>query len=166
MFRCVMSYELDERTNALKSGEQLVATYYKRKRGSTPPYIIVGNGYSTKAFPPEVVMDAFEVFSELSTAQQKLFIWLKDILVSQNLNNHYAKRRVENPNLVRLDRGKDNEDHLRIKTMMGENRNGSVLKEKGVLEKVERGVYMLNPYLFIPSSDFADVAKLWEDLTN
>lgn len=161
-----MNEELEERASKLKSGDKLVATYQTKKKGSFPPYIVVGNGVVTKEFSADMVMDAFEVFSELSKAQQRLFIWLKDILVNQNMDNFVNRRTVDNPNLVRLDRGKGNEDHLRIRTMMGDNRNGSKLEEKRVLKKVERGVYMLNPYIFIPPDDFAEVARQWEELTS
>ncbi len=160
-----MNDELEERASKLKPGQQLVATYKTKKRDSTPPYIIVGNGVSTKEFSADVVIDAFEVFSELSKTQQRLFIWLKDILVNQYMDNYYAKRTVENPNLVRLDRSKENEHHQRIRTMMGQNRNGSELVEKGVLKKVRNGVYMLNPYIFIPANEFQSIAEIWEDLT-
>jgi hypothetical protein len=161
-----MNKDLEERIIKLKPGEQIKATYEKKKKGSSPPYIVVGNGMATKEFPTDAVIDAFEVFSELPKAQQRLFIWLKDILVYQNMDNHYAKRRVENPNLIKLDKNKENEEHQRIRKLMSENRNGSELGAKGVIKKMKIGVYMLNPYIFIPPYDFQAVAELWKGLND
>lgn len=160
-----MSYELEQQTNNLKPGEQIVATYQKKKIDKMPPYITVGNGVATKEFPADVAMDAFKVFSNLSKTQQELFIEIKDIYVTQNMTNWQSKRQVENPNLVYLDKNKDNEDHQNIKKKMSENRNGSTLQELGVLKKVRNSVYMLNPYIFIPPYDFKKVAESWKELT-
>lgn len=160
-----MDNELEQQTNNLKPGEELVATYRKKKRDKNPPYITVGNGVATKEFPAEVAMDAFKVFSKLSKAQQELFIAIKDIYVTQNMTNWQGKHKAENPNLVYLDKTKENEGHQYIKDKMGRNRNGSTLQELGVLKKVKNGVYMLNPYIFIPPYDFKKVAELWKELT-
>jgi hypothetical protein len=159
-----MYYELEEKMSDLKSGEQIVATYQKKKSSKTPPYITVGNGLSTKIFPEEVVVDAFEIFSELSKTQQCLFIDLKNILVAQNMKNYYDKRKVENPNIIILQRSKGNLVHKNIRVKMSQNRNRKVLEKKGVLKQVKPGSYMLNPYVFIPYKDFSEVVKIWEEL--
>jgi len=163
-FGGAMDHELKEKVNGLKNGEKIVATYQKKKSSNTPPYITVGNGFSTKNFPVEVVVDAFKVFSELSKAQQGLFVDLKDILVDQNMNNHYKKRKVDNPNLIILERSKSNLVHQKIRTKMSQNRNRKALETKGVLKQINPGRYMLNPYIFIPYNDFEEVAKIWEEL--
>lgn len=161
-----MDRELEEKVQGLKKGEQLVrtTTIEKKKKVPCPPYITVGNGISTKLFPASVVMDAFRVFSELSSAQQWLFIELKDIFVTQNISAWQKNRSMENPNLIQLDKNKLNEEHAAIKAVMGRNRNGATLEAKGVLKKVANGRYMLNPYIFIPSDDFEKVAQIWSDL--
>lgn len=160
-----MDYELEQQTNNLKPGEKIEATYRKTKIDKKPPYITVGNGVATKKFPNEVAMDAFKVFSQLSKTQQELFIDIKDIYVTQNMTNWQSKHKAENPNLVYLDKNKGNEDHQNIKKRMGQNRNGSKLQELGVLIKVKNSVYMLNPYIFIPSYDFKKVSEFWKELT-
>ena len=157
-----MEHELEERLQNLKDDEEIEATFRKKKKSKPPPYIMVGNGMSTKDFPEDVVVDAFQVFSELSPAQQQLFVGLKDVLVQVRLRDYYAKRTPENPNLIWL----DNLDEFQqsIRTRMGQNRNGTILEEKGILKKIKTGKYMFNPYLFPPASDFKRVAEIWENL--
>jgi len=159
-----MDYELEEGLRGLRSGEQLIATYQKKKNSKTPPYIAVGNGLSTKSFPEEVVMDAFKVFSELSKTQQGLFVGLKDILIKERMANYRNKRKVDNPNLVTLERSKSNSAHQDIKDKMSKNRNRKTLEINGILKQIKPGQYMLNPYIFIPHKDFDDVARIWEEL--
>ncbi|MCI2282616.1 hypothetical protein L3081_03360 [Colwellia sp. MSW7] len=161
-----MDNELKENVSSLKRGEQLVTTYQKKKISKTPPYITVGNGLSTTKFSEEVVVDAFKVFSELSKAQQDLFVDLKDILVAQSMHNHYNKRKVENPNLIILDRSRSNLVHQNIKTKMSQNRNRKMLETKGILKQIKPGIYMLNPYIFIPHNDFQEVVSIWKELSS
>jgi hypothetical protein len=156
-------YEVDQKIEQLKNGEKLVTTHQIKKPDKKPPYILVGNGKSTKAFPEDVTVDAFLVFSELTKAQQQLFIDLKDVLVQERLS-HYATRIPDNPNLIFLDDHESNEFHQSIRARMGQNRNGTTLEEKGVLKKMKVGKYMFNPYLFPPPGDFKRIADLWNEL--
>ena len=159
-----MDYELEEKKKNLKTSEELTVTYKTKSKEKKPPYIVVGNGLATGAFPEKVSKDAFKVFSELSKAQQGLFIDFKEILVQQQMNNHYKKQETENPNFIRIDSDKDNYLHQSIKKKMAENKNGTTLEEKEVLKKIKNGHYMLNPYIFIPANNFKEVAKIWEGL--
>lgn len=159
-----MDYELEEKLQNLKNNEEIEATYRKKKKSQSPPYITVGNGVATKKFPSEVVMDAFEVFGNLTKTRQSLFKDFKDLWVRQAMDNHNNKRKVDNPNLIQLDCHKDNELHQSIKTRMMQNRNGSELERSGVLKKIKKRQYMLNPYIFIPPGDFKEVAEIWEEL--
>jgi hypothetical protein len=86
---------------------------------------------------------AFKVFSELSKAQQELFIDFKDILVQQQMNSRYKKQETENPNFIRIESDKDNYLHQSIKKRMAVNKNGSTLEEKEVLKKSRMAVTCL-----------------------
>jgi hypothetical protein len=156
------TYEIEEQIKVLKRGEQINTVITKTKKDKTPPYITVGNGLSTKEFKEVDVVDAFAVFGKLSKAQQKLFIMLKDILVMQNMESHYRKIRHQNPNQIVLQKCKTNEEHQLIRTNMSQNKNGKRLMEEGVLKQKKPGVYMLNPYLFIPSYNFKETADTWK----
>ena len=159
-----MDFELDQKVENLKPGEKIVATYEKTTKSKQPPWIKLGSGLTTKKFPEGTSVDALKVFSELSKDQRQLFIDFKDILSQQTMDNIQAKRSVDNPNLVPLSRSKDNEFHRDIRDRMSQRKNGTTLEEKGVLKRLKIGVYMLNPYIFIPSGDFEKVAKIWEEL--
>lgn len=160
-----MDFELEQQIDSLKPGEKLVTTYEKKKSSGGPPYVTLGSGLATKKFPEGTSVDALQVFSELSNEQQRLFIYFKDVLVEQMMDNYQAKRSVENPNKVPLSKNPDNELHQRIRSLIGKHKNGTTLEEKGVLKRLKIGVYMLNPYIFIPSGDFEKVAKIWEEIS-
>lgn len=160
-----MNHELEELAQHLKPNQKLITTTEIKKKSKAPPYITVGNGVSTKNFSEEVVKDAFKVLSQLSKAQQALFVDLKDILVQQQMANYYSKRKVKNPNLITLESSKINEEHKKIRTKMSQNRNRQTLEKHGVLKQLKPGQYMLNPYIFIPSNDFEDVVKQWESMS-
>ena len=164
-FGIEMEYELEKVVEKLGAGKKLVTTQQFKNADKGPPYIAVGNGRSTKDCPVNVVMDAFQVFSELSPAQRQLFIDLKDVLVEERMAGHYSTRHHENPNLIWLDDHDSNEFHQSIRTRMGQNRNGTTLEEKGVLKKIKVGKYMFNPYLFPPPDDFKRIAEIWEELS-
>ena len=159
-----MRYQLEQKIENLKPGKYVEAKYEIRKKDKSPPYIVVGNGISTKDYPDELVMDAFKVFADLTSAQQRLVILLKDILIQQNLKNRGARTKADNPNLIKLHRGNHDEVHQEIKSKMGQNKNGSTLEEKRVLKKVRNGQYMLNPFMFPPAEGFPQVLKIWDEL--
>jgi hypothetical protein len=156
--------ELEQNIKELKSKERVNVQISKQTNDKVPPYLIVGNGRSNKEFPEHLAVDTFRVLSSLSPDLRWLFINLKDILVTQNINNSYPKRRVENPNLIILERNKDNELHKSIRKKMSENGYRRKLEEQGVLKQLKPGTYMLNPHMFIPSEDFKRIAQIWKDL--
>jgi hypothetical protein len=156
--------ELEDKKSNLSSNDELVVTYRKKSRDKKPPFIVVGNGFATKKFPENVSQDAFKIFNDLSKAQRELFIDFKDLLVQQQMESHYGRKEVENPNLIRVENDKDNDLHNSIRDRMSKNRNGAMLEEKGVLKKIKNGRYMLNPYIFIPANNFEEVAQIWDDL--
>lgn len=157
--------ELDKKLEDLNSNEHYEILVNKKKNEKKPPFVVIGNGKATKDFPEDVVIDAIRVLSKLSPTQVGLIADLKDILINQNIRNHYKKRRVDNPNLIVLDKNKDNELHKSIRTRMSDNKNGAKLQELGVLKQLKPGAYMLNPYMFIPPYEFKRVAQIWKDMT-
>ncbi|MCP3684807.1 MAG: hypothetical protein GY861_19235 [bacterium] len=160
-----MNDDLKQRVQDLKNNQQLVATYEVKERSKSPPYITVGNGIATKAFPDSVAVDTIRVLNELTKEQRGLVADLKDILVEQWMSDHYSNRISKNPNLITLQRKGNNECHDNISKRMSEHRNCTELTEKGVLVKVKNRQYMLNPYMFIPSKDFKQIEELWREYT-
>lgn len=155
------NHEINEQINEMNSGEQVNVVYTKTKKDKKPPYIVVGNGGTTKKFTKDDVVDAFRVFSRLSKTQQNLFIMLKDILIQQNMEAHYKRKKAQNPNQIILQKCKENEEHQLIKKLMSQNKNGTKLTEEGVLKQKRPGMYMLNPFLFLPSNGFKEIEEIW-----
>ena len=156
--------ELNQKLVDLDSNEHYEILVNKKKNEKVPPFLVIGNGKATKDFPEDVAIDAIRVLSKLSPTQVGLIAELKDILVNQTIRNHYSKRRADNPNLIVLDKNKDNELHKSIRTRMSDNKNGSKLQELGVLKQLKPGTYMLNPYMFIPPYEFKRIAQIWKDM--
>ena len=159
-----IDYEIEEKKQNLKPTEELEVSYRVKGKEKKPPYIAVGNGFETKEFPAGVSMDTFKVFSELSKAQQRLFVDFKDLLVDQRVSLGRRKQDVDKINVVTL--YNDDELHQDIKKQLSKHQNGTKLEEKGVLKKIKNGRYMLNPYIFIPRHSFEEVAKLWDELNS
>ena len=156
--------ELEQKLGDLDSNEHYEILVNKKKNEKVPPFLVIGNGKATKDFPEDVAIDAIKVLSKLSPTQVGLIAELKDILVNQTISNHYKKRRVDNPNLIVLDKNKDNELHKSIRTRMSDNKNGTRLQELGVLQQTKPGTYMLNPFMFIPPYEFKRIAQIWKDM--
>ncbi|NRQ01301.1 hypothetical protein [Marinobacterium sp. xm-d-530] len=156
--------ELKQKLGDLDSNEHYEILVNKKKNEKTPPFLVIGNGKASKEFPEDVAIDAIGVLSKLSPKQMGIVIDLKDILVNQNIWNFYRKRRVHNPNLIVLDKNKENELHKSIRTRMSDNKNGAKLQELEVLQQIKPGTYMLNPYMFIPPYEFKRVAQIWKDM--
>ena len=156
--------ELDQKLGDLNSNEHYEILVNKKKNEKAPPFLVIGNGRASKDFPEDVAIDAIRVLSKLSPTQLGLIADLKDILVNQTITNHYSKQRVHNPNLIVLDKNKDNELHKSIRTRMSDNKNGTKLQELRVLKQPKPGTYMLNPYMFIPPYEFKRIAEIWKEM--
>ncbi len=156
--------ELKQKLGDLNSNEHYEILVNKKKNEKVPPFLVIGNGKASKDFPEDVAIDAIGVLSKLSPKQMSIVVDLKDILVNQNIWNFYRKRRVHNPNLIILDKNKDNELHKSIKARMWDNKNGTKLQELGVLKQLKSGTYMLNPFMFIPPYEFKRIAQIWKDM--
>jgi len=156
--------ELEQKLGDLELNEHYEILVNKKKNDKVPPFIVLGNGKASRDFPEDVAIDAIKIFSKLSPKQMDILVELKDILVNQTIANHYKKRRVDNPNLIVLERNKDNELHKSIRRTMGDNSNGTKLQKLGVLKQLKPGTYMLNPYMFIPPYEFKRVAQIWKEI--
>lgn len=157
-----MDHDFEKDAAKLKPGEYLETR--KKQFSKAPPYIVVGNGRSSKDHSVNDVMDAFKVFMGLSKAQQGLFLDFKTIWEDQKMQEHYAQHKAENPNLIRLEKNANNYCHQDIKKRLSQNRNRTEMQEKGVLKKVKNGEFMLNPYIFIPTDDFSRIASIWKNI--
>lgn len=154
--------ELNTSINNLASNEQLIVK--KQKTSPKPPYMIIGNGLSTRVFGDDLVIDAFEIIGSLSSKQLEIFLYLKNCIIQKQLDARSNKIVDPEPNTIIMNKSKSDEDAQRIKSLMAENRNASNMIANGIMKKVKTGVYMINPYLIIPSDNFDNVAKQWNSI--
>lgn len=123
----------------------------KKVRQPFPPYTMVGNGKTSKRGES---MDLIDVCSQLNTAENNLLKFFRDCILENNV------LREDNPNVVKPRSYEKFSDYLRVAIK----KNYKHLKEMGVLIRVHRGKYMVNPALFIPSKDFVRIKGVWDEL--
>lgn len=150
---------------SLRANEEFEVLITKRKKASTPPYLIIGNGRTTKEYKDACVIDAFKVVGQLSAQQLEIFLYFRDVIVDNALYHRNAKMTNERPNEVEIPRTSGDTKAQEIKTLLRNNRNGARLQELAIIKRVSMGVYMVNPYLIIPHDNFAKVAKQWEEIS-
>lgn len=154
--------EIIAQVDSLAKHERLEIS--KRTTEDKPPYIVIGNGNTSKIFTADVAIDALAVFATLSPKQQEIVLLLRDEMVRNNVEAHYKKIQQANPNEIHLSHTVTDEVANRIKKLLSENGNNKALKEKKVMRKIRSNVYMLNPFMFIPAYKFAETAQLWQSL--
>lgn len=155
--------DIQQQANALGKNEKLVVS--KSTTEEKPPYIVIGNGNTSKKFTQEdVVMDALAVFATLSPKQQLIVLHLRDEMVRNNINAKHKKIQLPNPNEIYLSQITGLDVAQQVKKLLSENGNNKALVDKKVMRKIQNNVYMLNPYMFIPSYNFAETAQTWQSL--
>jgi len=155
---------LESSIRNLKKNEELEVKYTKKKRSKTPPYLIIGNGKSTRNFTEDVVVDAFELVGQLSSNQLEIFLYFKDLVVERNLDYFNRKAIDETPNYIRIPSSRQDEEALNIKKLIRSNNNGKRLEEINIVRKIKANQYMVNPYLLIPNDNFDKARINWEKL--
>ncbi|WP_041962918.1 hypothetical protein [Sulfurospirillum cavolei] len=149
---------------SLMTNEELNVQVTRKRKASTPPYSTIGNGRTTKEYKDAPVVDAFRVIGQLSPQQLEIFLYFRDVIVENALYHRNTKTRNDQPNHVTLSRSSENHAEKQIKTLLGQNNNSARLQKMNIIKKIRVGVYMVNPYLLIPSDNFAEVAKQWNEL--
>ena len=154
--------DIQQQANALGKNEKLVVS--KSTTEEKPPYIVIGNGNTSKKFTQDVVMDALAVFATLSPKQQLIVLHLRDEMVRNQINAFHKKIQLPNPNEIYLSQITALDVVQQVKKLLSENGNSKALKDKKVMRKIKNNVYMLNPFMFIPSYNFAETAQTWQSL--
>jgi len=147
----------------LNEGEELEVSYRKKKKGSCPPFIAVGNGNTSKAFREKAVVDGFEIVCSLSPKQIEIFSYFKKQVLDNHLSAYRAKSYTPQINHVFFPKSTDPEADT-IRKLLGQNNNATTMIDKNVIKKISLHEYMVNPYLLIPTKNFDEVAKLWDSL--
>lgn len=154
--------EIMAQVDSLAKHERLEIS--KRTTEDKPPYIVIGNGNTSKIFTADVAIDALAVFATLSPKQQEIVLLLRDEMVRNQIDAFQKKTQLANPNEIHLSHTTTDEVATRVKKLLSENGNNKALIDKRVMRKIKTNVYMLNPFMFIPAYKFAETAQIWHSL--
>lgn len=133
----------------LEDGEVLEITKRKKFREPLPPFNMVGNGMTNRY---GTSMDIIEVCLQLSLAEIKLLQFFRDCYARNIMNKE------ENTNVVTPAKW-DKFDKYLAKALEKSYKN---LEEKRVLCRIKRGIYIVNPNLFVPQQNFVLINAQWQ----
>ena len=137
--------------NPPEDNEEIVITKQKKIKEHLPPYNLVGNGLTNKH---GTSLDIIDVCARLSHSEIKLLQFFR------NEFNYGCIRKEKNPNLITPTKCDDWDDYLKVvlKKMYLH------LEHVGLLIRVKRGTYLLNPYLFMFSTGYKQIQEQWDTL--
>ena len=136
----------------LKDGELLEVSKKKVQREPMPPWNMVGNGMSNRV---GVSMDFIDICAELNQAELKLFKFFRDMY------NNNVRYKENETNIVVPSRSEWYTPYL-AKAL---EKNYKHMEYVGIITRVKRGVYLINPNLLIPISGYGGAMALWNKLT-
>ena len=136
----------------LKDGELLEVSKKKVQREPMPPWNMVGNGMSNRV---GVSMDFIDICAELNQAELKLFKFFRDMY------NNNVRYKENETNIVVPSKSEWYTPYL-AKAL---EKNYKHMEYVGIITRVKRGVYLINPNLLIPISGYGGAMALWNKLT-
>lgn len=136
----------------LKDGELLEVSKKKVLREPMPPWNMVGNGMSNRV---GVSMDFIDICAELNQAELKLFKFFRDMY------NNNVRYKENETNVVVPSKSEWYTPYL-AKAL---EKNYKHMEYVGIITRVKRGVYLINPNLLIPTSGYGGAMALWNKLT-
>ena len=136
----------------IEDGELLEITKKSNKFSNpTPPWNMIGNGMSNRTGSS---IDFIDICAELNQAELKLLKFLR------NMYNDNIRNKEANSNVVVPAKSVEYSQYL-AKAL---EKNYKHLAYMEVVVRVKRGSYLLNPNLFIPSSNYSVVSTMWYNI--
>ncbi len=135
------------------SSEEIIEISRKtRKKEPFPGFSIFGNGKTTRFGGKS--MDIIDIFQQLNKGEMELMRFFRDEMED-------SKARDErNPNQVVPTKSENFGQYLRIALK----KNFPHMECLGIVKRVKRGIYMLNPLLFIPAKRVEVIKDIWLDI--
>lgn len=158
-------HSLHESIEQLKADETLDVRVTKKKKSSTPPYSTIGNGRTTRHFKDAPVVDTLKIIGSLSPHQLDIFLHFRDAIIDNQIRSIQTKTINAHPNTVILSSSTLDTESKRIKELLRSNNNGRRMEDLSIIKKIKSGVYMVNPYMLIPSDNFEDVVNEWNAIS-
>lgn len=154
--------EILEHIEQLGRHEQIILA--KTTQETKPPFNTIGNGRYNKQFGQTLVVDTLAVFGSLSPTQQTIVLRLRDMMTNNFIQASYQNIQLTNPNEITLSHTRIDDATQSIKALLRQGSNSKTLIDKNIIRKVKPKVYMLNPFMFIPSYRFNETRQLWDSL--
>jgi hypothetical protein len=133
-------------------GQTVEVTRKSKNKEPYPGYTIFGNGKETRLGGKS--MDILDVCKQLNKSEMNLMQFFRDAL---ERNKAVGEKNV---NLVTPARTDEWTDYLKI----GLKKNYSHMECLGIIKRVKRGTYMLNPILFVPPHEIEYHKAEWSKI--
>lgn len=133
-------------------GEIVEVIRKKKQKEPYPGYTILGNGKETRNGGKS--MDVFAVCKQLNTAEMNLVQFFRDEIERLKA----GKEKIVN--IVVPAKCDEWTEYLKIALK----KNYAHMNCVGIIRRVKRGTYMINPLLFIPPWDMQVHLDMWNDL--
>lgn len=138
------------------TNEIVEVTKKKIKKEPFPGYTMWGNGKATKYGGKS--MDIIDIFKELGKPEMILMQFFRD----EMLRNRNSKEDI--PNILVPTKSEEYTPYIKVALK----KHYAHMECLGIVKRIKRGKYMLNPRLFIPPKDIEKIATKWDllDKTN
>ena len=150
-----MKYELEEGNVPVGfspgNGEVIEVTRRKKESEPLPPYSIVGNGFTNRH---GTSVDVLEICLQLNMAEMKLMQFFRNAFTMNSIN------RDEAPNIIEPLKWEEFDKYLATALM----KNFKHMEYLQVIRRIKRGIYILNPKVFIPSRGYLLMNSKWEQI--
>jgi hypothetical protein len=133
-------------------GQTVEVTTKTRIKEPYPGFTIFGNGKTTRKGGAS--MDILDICKELNLAEMNLMQFFRDYVEQNKMS------REKNVNLVKPAASEAWTDYLKIALK----KNYPHMECLGIIKRVKRGTYMMNPNLFIPTYSVELHNKEWSKL--
>jgi hypothetical protein len=133
-------------------GQTVEVTTKTKKREPYPGFTIFGNGKTTRHGGTS--MDILDICKELNLAEMNLMQFFRDY-IEQN-----KARKEKNVNLLKPTSSDEWTSYLKVALK----KNYPHMECLGIIKRVKRGTYMINPHLFIPPYDMDYHNMEWDSL--
>ena len=131
------------------AGEVIEVVRRKHEKQPLPPFSLIGNGMSNKNGSS---VDILEICINLNTAEMRLLQFFRDVFCLGVMNQEV------NPNKVEPTKWPEFDKYLATALK----KNYIHMAELGILVRLKRSVYLLNPSMFIPVRHFIEIKAIWE----
>lgn len=133
-------------------GEIVEVVRKKKQKEPYPGYTIVGNGKETRNGGKS--MDTFDVCKQLNTAEMNLVLFFRDEM------DRLKASKETIINVVVPTKCDEWTEYLKIALK----KNYAHMNCVGIIRRVKRGTYMINPLLFIPPWEMQVHLDMWNNL--